>query len=45
MMLLTVAPGTGTPDNGGWTSRELRTIVRGMEGLNVPASQNSTDGR
>ncbi|WFD49816.1 agmatinase [Malassezia furfur] len=28
------APATGTPETGGWTTRELRTIVRGLEGLN-----------
>ncbi|TAQ83424.1 hypothetical protein B7494_g8255 [Chlorociboria aeruginascens] len=30
-----VAPGTGTPEPGGWTSRELIRILRGVEGLNV----------
>lgn len=30
-----VAPGTGTPEPGGWTSRELIRILRGIEGLNV----------
>ena len=29
------APATGTPETGGWTTRELRTIVRGLEGLNL----------
>lgn len=29
-----VAPATGTPETGGWTTRELRTIVRGLDGLN-----------
>ncbi|KAI2630500.1 agmatinase [Xylaria nigripes] len=29
------APGTGTPEPGGWTSRELIRILRGVEGLNV----------
>lgn len=28
------APATGTPETGGWTTRELRAIVRGLEGLN-----------
>ncbi|KAH7313339.1 arginase family-domain-containing protein [Stachybotrys elegans] len=44
------APGTGTPEPGGWTTRELIRILRGIEGLNVvgadvvevsPAYQNS----
>jgi agmatinase len=30
-----LAPGTGTPEAGGWTSRELIRILRGIEGLNV----------
>jgi agmatinase len=30
-----LAPGTGTPEAGGWTSRELIRILRGLEGLNV----------
>jgi agmatinase len=30
-----MAPGTGTPEPGGWTTRELIRIVRGIEGLNV----------
>jgi len=30
-----LAPGTGTPEAGGWTSRELIRILRGVEGLNV----------
>ncbi|KAI0118806.1 agmatinase [Nemania sp. FL0031] len=29
------APGTGTPEPGGWTTRELIRILRGIEGLNV----------
>lgn len=29
-----VAPGTGTPETGGWSTRELRTIIRGLDGLN-----------
>jgi agmatinase len=28
------APGTGTPEAGGWSSRELLRILRGMKGLN-----------
>ena len=30
-----LAPGTGTPEPGGWTSREVIRILRGIEGLNV----------
>ncbi|EFR00119.1 guanidinobutyrase [Nannizzia gypsea CBS 118893] len=30
-----IAPGTGTPESGGWTSRELARILRGLEKLNV----------
>lgn len=29
------APATGTPETGGWSSRELRTILRGLEGLDI----------
>lgn len=29
------APGTGTPEPGGWTTRELIRVLRGLEGLNV----------
>ncbi|KID96118.1 agmatinase, partial [Metarhizium majus ARSEF 297] len=29
------APGTGTPEPGGWTTRELIRILRGVEGLNL----------
>lgn len=29
------APGTGTPETGGWSTREIRTIIRGLEGLNL----------
>jgi len=34
----TVAPATGTPETGGWTTRELRTIIRGLEGINLIAA-------
>lgn len=27
------APATGTPETGGWSTRELRTIIRGLDGL------------
>lgn len=30
-----MAPGTGTPEPGGWTTRELIRILRGIEELNV----------
>lgn len=29
------APGTGTPEPGGWTTREFIRILRGIEGMNV----------
>ncbi|KAL8338346.1 hypothetical protein RB598_006961 [Gaeumannomyces tritici] len=29
------APGTGTPEPGGWTTRELIRILRGIEDLNI----------
>ncbi|KAF8560154.1 Arginase/deacetylase [Imleria badia] len=29
-----MAPGTGTPEAGGWTSREVKRIIRGLAGLN-----------
>ncbi|CAK5273752.1 unnamed protein product [Mycena citricolor] len=29
------APATGTPETGGWSTRELRTILRGLEGLHI----------
>ncbi|KAI9661363.1 MAG: hypothetical protein M1831_003096 [Alyxoria varia] len=32
------APATGTPETGGWTTRELRTILRGLEGVNLVAA-------
>lgn len=30
-----LAPGTGTPEPGGWTTRELIRVLRRIEGLNV----------
>ncbi|EPX73376.1 agmatinase 2 [Schizosaccharomyces octosporus yFS286] len=31
-----LAPGTGTPETGGWTSREMKSILRGLDGhLNI----------
>ncbi|UNI23118.1 Agmatinase [Purpureocillium takamizusanense] len=29
------APATGTPEPGGWSTRELLTILQGLEGLNI----------
>ncbi|EGN99986.1 hypothetical protein SERLA73DRAFT_106914 [Serpula lacrymans var. lacrymans S7.3] len=29
-----LAPATGTPEAGGWTSREVKRIIRGLAGLN-----------
>ncbi|KAJ5723554.1 agmatinase 1 [Penicillium malachiteum] len=28
------APATGTPETGGWSTRELRSIIRGLDGIN-----------
>lgn len=30
-----LCPGTGTPEAGGWTVRELRQIIRGLETLRI----------
>ncbi|KLT44411.1 Arginase/deacetylase [Cutaneotrichosporon oleaginosum] len=30
-----MAPGTGTPESGGWTTREVKRIVRSLVGLNI----------
>lgn len=29
------APATGTPETGGWSTRELRTILRGLDGMRI----------
>ncbi|TFK37912.1 hypothetical protein BDQ12DRAFT_723667 [Crucibulum laeve] len=29
-----LAPATGTPKPGGWTTREVKRIIRGLAGLN-----------
>jgi len=29
------APATGTPETGGWSTRELRAIIRGLDGLQL----------
>lgn len=31
-------PKTGTPETGGWSTRELRTIIRGLEGIQLVAA-------
>lgn len=36
--VMPVAPATGTPETGGWSTRELRTIIRGLEGINLIAA-------
>ena len=30
-----ICPGTGTPESGGWTTREMRQIIRGLEALRI----------
>ncbi|KAI0472868.1 Arginase/deacetylase [Xylariaceae sp. FL0804] len=32
------APATGTPETGGWSTRELRAILRGLEHVNLVAA-------
>lgn len=32
------APATGTPETGGWSTREFRSILRGLEGINLVAA-------
>ncbi|KAI2627363.1 Arginase/deacetylase [Hypomontagnella submonticulosa] len=32
------APATGTPETGGWSTRELRTILRGLQDVNLIAA-------
>ena len=27
------APATGTPETGGWSTREMRAVLRGLDGL------------
>ena len=36
--MLTPCRYRGTPETGGWTTRELRTIIRGLEGVNLVAA-------
>lgn len=38
LIIFAVAPATGTPETGGWSTRELRTIIRGLEGVNLIAT-------
>lgn len=37
MSLLVATCTAGTPESGGWTSRELRRIIQSLQGLNVVA--------
>lgn len=30
-----IAPATGTPESGGWTTRELKRFIRGLEGIQL----------
>ncbi|KZV60402.1 Arginase/deacetylase [Peniophora sp. CONT] len=30
-----LAPATGTPEAGGWTTREVKRIIRGLAGMNI----------
>jgi agmatinase len=30
-----IAPATGTPESGGWTTRELKCFIRGLEGIRL----------
>jgi agmatinase len=30
-----VAPATGTPESGGWTTREVKRFIKGLEGINM----------
>src|SRR5205809_6905299 len=30
-----IAPATGTPESGGWTTRELKRFIAGLEGINL----------
>lgn len=30
-----IAPATGTPESGGWTTRELKRLIHGLKGLNL----------
>lgn len=30
-----IAPATGTPESGGWTTRELKRFIKGLDGVNL----------
>jgi agmatinase len=30
-----IAPATGTPESGGWTTREVKRFIKGLEGINL----------
>ena len=30
-----IAPATGTPESGGWTTRELKRFIKGLEGIKL----------
>ena len=30
-----IAPATGTPESGGWTTRELKRFIKGLEGIEL----------
>jgi agmatinase len=30
-----IAPAMGTPESGGWTTREVKRYIKGLEGLNL----------
>lgn len=30
-----IAPATGTPESGGWTTREVKRLIRGLEGVRL----------
>jgi agmatinase len=30
-----IAPATGTPESGGWTTREVKRYIRGLEGVRL----------
>jgi hypothetical protein len=36
-----IAPATGTPESGGWTTRELKRFIKGLEGVNLVAYNSS----
>lgn len=30
-----IAPATGTPESGGWTTREVKRLIKGLEGIRL----------